>query len=494
MRYIVSIILILFLGSYAHAQSEVDALRYSLTNPTGSARSSALGNAMTAIGGEISVLNSNPAGLGQMGVSEFNLSAGFNITNSNSTYLGIQTTSQKTAFQINNFGLAYVPKRNFKSIKNITIAGSYQRLNSYNYEIKAIGENHTSSYSDIFAQELNRNGADSASAMSDYMFGSSLAFEAGIIGMTDENFFFSYINLPITQKYNIKRKGSHGEYSLGAGIAVNDQLMVGVSLGIPTVNFEESFHVLESDEQDVTPELIYWDKEDKYRTEGSGINAKFGVLYTPTANIRLGASFTTPTRYTMKDIYRTVLRADYEDYTIDNFGNPSEGYFNYKITTPLKVNVGGAFVDSRWGLISAEYEFSNPGKSKYIFNDYYDLTSFQSRLNEKIRAGYKAYHTARIGMEGVIANDFRLRLGYQYRTSPFAEQESLSQFAKNSIMTFSGGFGYRGKSFYTDFTYSHSLSDELLIPYSVSSPVSDAPTLTSKYGRANVIFTLGFKF
>src|SRR5690554_2040198 len=167
--------------------------------------------------------------------------------------------------------------------------------------------------------------------------------------------------------------------------------MVGVSIEIPTINYEECYHIIESDDADDNNDCNYWDKEDRYRTEGNGINAKVGVLFQPTPSLRIGASFTTPTRYTMKDIYRTAFRADYVDYTVDNFQNPTEGYFDYKMRTPLKFNVGGAYVDPRWGLISVEYEYSDPSKSKYIFgNEFYDLSSAETALNDQISNNYKA--------------------------------------------------------------------------------------------------------
>src|SRR5690554_3960769 len=179
MRYLLQLLAIISSITIVHAQSEIDALRYSTPMSIGSARSSALGNATSAIGGEISTLNFNPAGLAQISISEFNISAGLNITNSKNNYLNSSTTSKKNAFQINNAGLAYVPKRSFSNIKSITVAGSYQRLNSFNYQIKANGINNKSSYSDIYVEELNNNGADSTSAMNDYLFGASLAFESG---------------------------------------------------------------------------------------------------------------------------------------------------------------------------------------------------------------------------------------------------------------------------------------------------------------------------
>lgn len=495
MKHLFLVITILATSSLVvKAQSDVEALRYSSTMELGTARSTAMGNAMTAIGGEISSLNYNPAGLAQIGISEFNASGGFNVSSSKNTYLNTLTKTQGTSFQLNNFGLAYVPKRNFRSIKNITIAGSYHKKDNFNQKIQAAGINNVSSYSDIYSQELNNYGADTNTAITDFPFGSSLAYGGFLVDVTDDNFFYSIVDLPITQKYNIRRKGSHNEFAFGAGVAFNDQLSVGLSVGIPTIFYEETFEVTEIDQEGVTPDFEWWRKEDKFRTEATGIQATVGINFNPTPQIRLGASFTTPTRYNMKDIYRTIMVVDFEDYTYGNTSEPAEGYFNYKMTTPLKFNVGGAFLDPRWGLFSIEYNFSNPSKTKYIFSDYYDLGNVEAQLNERIRTKYKAQHTVKAGLEGIVAEHFRLRAGYQFQTFPFAQQSDMKDVVKNTRMGISGGIGYRGKNIYTDLTYMHVLADELMVPYSVNTPVSDAPTLVSKYNRGNVVLTVGFKF
>ena len=269
--------------------------------------------------------------------------------------------------------------------------------------------------------------------------------------------------------------------------------MIGLSIGIPTISYDETFYVRETDETGVTEDLIYWDKEDKYRTEGTGINAKIGVLFHPISKLRIGASFTTPTRYSMKDQYATYFRADYETYTLENFDNPAEGYFDYKMVTPLKFNGGAAFVHPKFGFVSVEYEITNPSKTKYKFADnMYDLKDFETNLNDGISSKYKGIHTVKAGIEGKIADYYRARVGFQYRTSAFVNQTSIDQFAKNTMMTFSGGLGYRGKNFYVDFAYAHMLSDEFIVPYTVK--IAESDVLTSKFSRSNIIMTAGFKF
>ena len=98
MRLLFSIITIVSGLTYANAQTDIDALRYSSSMSLGTARSAAIGNAMTGIGGDLSTINSNPAGLAQIGISEFTFSGGFNVTSSKNDYLGSQSTDQKSAF------------------------------------------------------------------------------------------------------------------------------------------------------------------------------------------------------------------------------------------------------------------------------------------------------------------------------------------------------------------------------------------------------------
>ena len=55
---------ILFLQDTSLAQNEVDVLRYSITQPTGSIRTMAMGGAFGALGADIASMGINPAGIG----------------------------------------------------------------------------------------------------------------------------------------------------------------------------------------------------------------------------------------------------------------------------------------------------------------------------------------------------------------------------------------------------------------------------------------------
>ena len=60
-----------------NAQNEMQALRYSQYNPFGTARYAAQGGAIGALGGDLSAVQVNPAGLGFYRSSEFTFSPSF---------------------------------------------------------------------------------------------------------------------------------------------------------------------------------------------------------------------------------------------------------------------------------------------------------------------------------------------------------------------------------------------------------------------------------
>ena len=63
-KYILSAIAIVAFAQNTHAQYYQDALRFSTFQPGATSRIRAIGNASTAVGGDLSNIGNNPAGLG----------------------------------------------------------------------------------------------------------------------------------------------------------------------------------------------------------------------------------------------------------------------------------------------------------------------------------------------------------------------------------------------------------------------------------------------
>ena len=89
----------------AYAQYASDALRFSQTDYGSTARFKGMGNAQIGVGGDMSSLGGNPAGLGLFTRSEFGLTPEFNQLGANSLYLGQNTNTTKSKLNLNQLGL-----------------------------------------------------------------------------------------------------------------------------------------------------------------------------------------------------------------------------------------------------------------------------------------------------------------------------------------------------------------------------------------------------
>ena len=93
------------------AQTMYDALRFADNDYYGTARSAALGNAVTAVGGDLGMVGINPAGAAVAGYSQFTLTPGLSISSTNSAYAPITygtvtgtTPDSQSRFIMPNFG------------------------------------------------------------------------------------------------------------------------------------------------------------------------------------------------------------------------------------------------------------------------------------------------------------------------------------------------------------------------------------------------------
>ncbi|MFW5707735.1 MAG: hypothetical protein ACOC12_07440, partial [Bacteroidota bacterium] len=89
------------------AQNEIDALRYSMFNPTGTARFVATGGAFGALGGDFSSLYTNPAGIGIYRSNEFTITPSFNFTAVESGFRGSLQEDINYDFSLGNLGFVF---------------------------------------------------------------------------------------------------------------------------------------------------------------------------------------------------------------------------------------------------------------------------------------------------------------------------------------------------------------------------------------------------
>src|SRR5690554_2698008 len=97
---------VLVLGdSFAQGGYFEDALRYSQYQSTGTARISGIGGTQTSLGGDVSNISGNPAGLGFFRRSEASFTGSYGSWNSETTFLGQVQENTNSNFALPNIGV-----------------------------------------------------------------------------------------------------------------------------------------------------------------------------------------------------------------------------------------------------------------------------------------------------------------------------------------------------------------------------------------------------
>lgn len=95
--------LIMALGTYA--QSTYDAINFFNPDLVGTARFVGMGGSMSALGGDISTMSTNPAGIGIYRSNDVAVSASLNLLNTKADFLGSVVERDNTQLSFDNFGL-----------------------------------------------------------------------------------------------------------------------------------------------------------------------------------------------------------------------------------------------------------------------------------------------------------------------------------------------------------------------------------------------------
>lgn len=500
----------ILLTSYSIAQEPVDALRYSRFTPVGSARSMAIGGALTGLGGDISSVLVNPAGIGLFKTNELVLSPGLNLYNNKTDYLGQDQKQTDNAFNLGTTGIIFSNGGMFRQgrgWKNFTFALSATRTANFNNRVIFEGLNNQSSYSEKYLEELiGDNVTDPNKAARDYPFGSSLAVNTFLVepvlnNQGDATGYFSLATPQsgVTQQQVIDTRGGITTYSIAGAGNLNDKFYIGGSLNFESLRYTRTQTFRESDATDINNDFNYFSVEDYLDTRGSGINLKAGMIFKPMEQLRLGVSVHTPTLYDMSDSYNTTITTDLEGYQGNGVLTQSSrdllgqfGEFAYQFVNPWRFTAGIAYVlrevqdvTKQKGFLTADVEFVNYGRGK--FSDPDNVSgNFFDELNSVVRNQYRNAINVRLGGE-LKFNTIMVRGGFGYFSNPYKDPE-----LDGMRMNISGGLGWRNKGKFIDLTYIHQIVNDGFYPYRLNDNFFAPVNMGGSVG--NVMMTFGFKF
>lgn len=491
-----------------YAQYANDALRFSQTNYGSTARFKAMGNAQIGVGGDISSLGGNPAGLGLFTKSEFSLTPEFNQSGINANYLDQNSNTNKSQLNINQLGAVfYAPmykqrgQDTKKGLVSAVFGIGYNRNNDYHTEINYSGNNNRTSIADYFAEIAG-------STTPNNLTGGSLermAYDNYLISFDNAagNYFpetFADANQSNAQRKNEVRSGSVSEFNFSAALNISNTVYIGGSVGLVDLRYttdaqyEEAGRAREyvPNPADPTGGNILSGANINYKllfnqsqiTKGSGVNGKIGIIVRAAEGLRIGATFQTPTWFVIDDSYTEGL---------DNRGTArgttdTETYdFTYNLRTPLKGSLGASYVIANQAIISADVDFIDYASTRMSTNgSSYDSDLIRSN-NADIRNNFKSAVNYRVGGEYKISN-VSLRAGFGVNGSPYKTDDN----GFFDTQMYSGGLGYRIKNYSIDLAYQRVETNNTFNPYTLST--GNGPVADVKSTLNNVFLTLGLRF
>lgn len=481
----------LLTGTMASAQNEVDALRYSFLSPQGSARVMGMSGAFGALGADLSVLSTNPAGIAIYRSNEFSFTPSIQSTTLDVNYNGTPTSDNKSLLQVSSLGIVGAYEGQPTGWRSFNFGIGYNKLQSFQENVRIAGFANNSTLLDVFTEQAN--GYFESELYDFFPFAAALAYDTYLINPTDTTGVSTYTNLvrdggltnDIQQIKNIERTGSMGETVLSGGANYMDRLYLGLTLGFPNVRYRELSTYTENEFNNTT-DISSWNYKEDLLTTGNGFNFKLGAIYRASKWLRVGAAFHSPSWLTLRDSYETeVIARFYEGSTLNSIS--PLGNYEYNLRTPMRYMANAAFIIGKAGVISADYEFVDYSSSKLkpsqnILDDY----DFSSE-NSVIRDIYRGTHNVRVGAELRLADFWRVRGGAAYQQSPYVEGATQSD---GDILSFSTGVGYRNQDFFIDLAFAMST---LQRDYYLYDPEA-IPAANIESRRHTVALTFGMRY
>ncbi|MBR5726131.1 MAG: outer membrane protein transport protein [Muribaculaceae bacterium] len=525
-----------------NAQDAFDVLQMSQTELRGTSRFQSMAGAFGALGGDLSTMTQNPAGIGVYRSSDLGITFSLDC---NSTTAGVDKVSQNK-FMVNNVGYIGAIRLDSEKVPNLNFGFSYNRVKSFDRHyiggVAGIPTSMSNYIADEFVNVPNFTGDDLYwtddfnpyfdeyapwAAITTFDMPTKTNGYVGIINDMGDHMQGLYgYGTTGNAFYEVDERGHADEYNISFGGNVANKFYFGLDFGIMDLDFrsyqayEENLqgaYVMADDEDLFNSDIINngtaadWGLYNDLHSEGTGVNFKLGFIWKPTHSLRLGAAFHTPTYYDMRDTYYVAasLRA-YQDgnqlYSADKGSNDGYDYSSeYTIKTPWRFIGSVAGVVGQKGILSMDYEYV--ANQTMRVGDYCGHEEMDVTYN--VKSYFKPSHIIRVGGEYRLDPNWSLRAGYSIKTTQVEKgvdnyDYNISTVGTNpayqydnTVQHITCGVGYHYRSFYTDLAYVHQIRKSV---YNAFSPINDdlgyEPNVSADVKDNNNRFslTLGVRF
>lgn len=536
----------LVLPTALSAQSAIDAYNISTGELRGTARFMSMAGAFTALGGDLSSLNQNPAGIGVYRGSDIGITLDINMMNSKTADIGSPFARSQTHADVNNFG--YVGTYNLGGSTAVTLSwgASYSRLASFHRHYQGgdmAMQTSLSNYITTFTDGIDTSYLKFVDGYNPYQDRSEnaapwlsiLAYNSGMItplSSVDDNgqnhdtsIYDGLWQYPVDGQPQIRpttgsagmevdERGYVDEYTIDFGGSVANVFYWGIGLGITDLSLTQNAYYGEDllnanvpanaasgiEEGNGGFGLLNW-----RHTSGTGFNAKFGVILKPVNELRIGLAVHTPTYWSLSTNYTGDTEFDYSS-GINGSEYTDEAAYDWRLNSPWKLTAGIAGVIGGRGILSVDYEYQAFGDMKTKNDRGYDYDYY----NDDIKSYFKSSNMIRVGGEFRVTPNFSVRAGYAYQSTNVKDDVKDSNvevytMGTNPAYTLDSdaqyitcGLGYRISGFYIDAAYVHKHRSSTYHAFTSFKDYDgywyDAPQAKVTDNNSQLVFTVGYKF
>ncbi len=515
-------------------QGALDVLPSLTDQIKGTARFTSMAGAFGALGGDITSIKQNPAGLGIYRTSEISITLGLNFYNNKITTPSEENKNNGFIFTGDNMGAVGTIKYRSGSLRNLNFAFAYNNIARFENAYQCDWRGGVSFTENIAKRtnQYNLTPSDLASTSSNNPYNSApwlsaLAYNTNLIYPENKSPlcktykglqpFMTFTELYSSSLLN-RTAGSIDEYDFNISGNVLDIFYWGLTINLTNIDYriESYYEECLSEALINNNEGVYAPMEGKgnfeiqnsLKTQGYGLGAKIGFIFRPITNIRIGFAIHSPTYYQLNDTYwagvdyrfnmsnGTILSGNKDDSSLRN--QTDIGSFNYNYTSPWHILPSVAVVLGKSAIISLDYEYESASNVLYS-SPYVDY----SIENNNIKTHITDIHSIRIGGEYRITPMFSVRCGYALQSTPIKAElfndDIFPEIVEGTLTTYtlphdihniSCGLGYRINNIFIDAAYTHRMQKFDVFPYTHSGNKSAQMDMHHNM----VKLTFGYKF
>lgn len=529
------------------AQGEIDAYKFSQSELSGTARYMSMGGAFGALGGDISVMGANPAGLGIYRSSEIVTTLSVSSAKTNTDWAGTTMDESKTKFNFDNIAyVGYFPTGNDEGLVGWNVGFSYNRAMNFNRRYQMGRGAGGYSLSDYIAAISNRDGATGNNLLSSDSYDpymsqnwlSVLGYDSYIISSSNPSqaggFYSSFgenaDNLWEVQQADlyVHENGAIDKYNFSLATNISNTVFLGATLAVTDLNYHLT-SVYDEDfgygDGQTTSDHLYWDNYSS--VDGTGYAFNLGVIVRPCDFLRLGVAYNSPTWYKITDYHTAEAGATINGYTDaqgtqnvnSNVSTPDGAYTEYRLRTSDRWIFSAAAILGQTALISVDYELSRHNSMHLSAWNGYDWSGDELYDNEYIAQDFRVGSMLKVGAEIKVTPQFAVRFGGAWQNTPvnssllYNESDGVASLVEVSTAstrtaytvsrntgyaTF--GLGYRfTPNFYADLACVYRIQKEDAYPFSnvfdsEGLPIVESNPASLKTNTTKVSLTLGYKF